>query len=209
MPRNTLPWFGLFFLALTTIPAVAQADLYDNGPGDGQDTAWTINFGFAVSDTFTLNTNATVNGLAFVAWMFPDETVVEGEVAITSSEFGGTSYFDNNVNFTQSSCFTNGGGFNVCTETAVFSNVNLTAGTYWLTLDNVITTAPDDPVYWDQNSGPSLASQSSVGTIPSESFTIIGGIGTGTSGTTPEPGSLMLFGTGCLAVVGALRRKLF
>ena len=30
-----------------------------------------------------------------------------------------------------------------------------------------------DPVYWDENSGPSLASESSVGTIPSESFTIL------------------------------------
>ncbi len=31
-----------------------------------------------------------------------------------------------------------------------------------------------DPVYRDQNSGPSLASQNSVGTIPSESFSILG-----------------------------------
>jgi hypothetical protein len=84
--------------------------------------------------------------------------------------------------------------------------VNLAAGTYWLTLENVLTNAPDDPVYWDQNSGPSLASQNSLGTIPSESFTVMGSSGSST-GTTPEPGSLVLFASGALGVAGWIRRK--
>jgi hypothetical protein len=74
-----------------------------------------------------------------------------------------------------------------------------------------------DPVYWDENSGagcggtgggancPASASESSVGTIPSEDFTIGGGSG----GTTPEPSSIMLFGSGILGLAGLLRRKLF
>ena len=37
-----------------------------------------------------------------------------------------------------------------------------------------------DPVYWDENSGPSLASENSVGTIPSESFTVLGSTTTST-----------------------------
>ena len=32
-----------------------------------------------------------------------------------------------------------------------------------------------DPVYWDENSGPSMAQQNTLGTIPSESFSILGG----------------------------------
>jgi hypothetical protein len=66
-----------------------------------------------------------------------------------------------------------------------------------------------DPIYWDENSGPSSASESEVGTIPSESFTILGGT-TGTSSTSvPEPSSIMLLGSGILGLAGLLRRKLF
>jgi hypothetical protein len=132
-------------------------------------------------------------------------------VSITSSEFGGTSYFDQTVKFTASGCFSNAAGYNVCNETGT-SIVNLNAGSYWLNLANgVVNTG--DPVYWDMNSGPSLASESSLGTIPSESFSIDGGSGgtttsTSTTGTTPEPDGIMLFGSGILGIVGFLRRKL-
>ena len=43
---------SLLALCLVALPAAAQT-LYSNGPIDGQDTGWTINFGFAVSDSFT------------------------------------------------------------------------------------------------------------------------------------------------------------
>jgi hypothetical protein len=45
-----------------------------------------------------------------------------------------------------------------------------------------------------------------VGTIPSEAFTING---TTTGGTTPEPNSILLFGSGMFVLAGVLRRKLF
>jgi len=209
---------SLLALCLAVVPAVAQSDLYDNGATDGFDLGWTINFGFAVSDQFTLSSDSTVNGITFAAWLFPGDTLQSAEVSITSSEFGGTSYFDQTLNFTTGSCFSNG-GFNVCNESATFGDVALSAGSYWLNLANA-TVASGDPVYWDMNSGPSLASESSVGTIPSESFTIQGsagagvgtGVGTGTGsgpGTTPEPSSIMLFGSGILGLAGVLRRKLF
>ena len=96
------------------------------------------------------------------------------EVSITSSEFGGTTYFDGVVNFNQDGgCFSNG-GFNVCTETGSFQTVSRpAAGTYWVNLQNAAVNN-GDPVYWDQNSGPSMASENSIGTIPSESFSILG-----------------------------------
>jgi len=66
-------------------------------------------------------------------------------------------------------------------------------------------------VYWDENSGkgcggsgcPSSASESMVGTIPGEAFTIGGG------GTVPEPSDFVLFGSGIVALAGVLRRKLW
>ena len=37
-------------LTLAAVPAFAQNDLYDNGPVNGETSAWQINFGYAVSD---------------------------------------------------------------------------------------------------------------------------------------------------------------
>ena len=202
---------SLLALCLVAIPALAQTDLYDNGAINGTADAWTINFGFVVSDTFTLGGSANVTGLSFGAWLAPGDVLETAEVQITSAEFGGTTFTDQVVNFTQSGCTGNQYGFNVCTETgSLGTSVNLGAGTYWLNLDNAVVNT-GDPIYWDENSGASQASENTVGTIPSESFTILGGGTTTTGGGTsvPEPSSIMLFGSGILGLAGLLRRKLF
>jgi hypothetical protein len=193
---------SLLALCLAVVPAVAQTDLYDNGPTSGTTSAWNIATGFAVSDSFTLSTASTLTGLNFVIWVFPGDVVQGVEMQITSSEFGGTTFTDQMVSLTQSGCSINQDGWNVCTLSGTFgTGVNLAAGTYWLTLDNA--ELPDDPAYWDENSGPSSASENSVGTIPSESFTLLG-----SSTSTPEPSSITLFGSGVLGLAGVLRRRL-
>ncbi len=204
---------SLLALCLAAVPAMAQT-LYSNGPINGTTDAWTINSGFVVSDTFTTTANSYVSGLSFGAWLFPGDVLQTVEVSISSAEFGGTSYFDQVVSFTQSGCSNNQYGFNVCTESGNFG-VSLTAGgTYWLNLSNAVVN-DGDPVYWDENSGPSSASENSVGTIPSEAFTVLGSETISTTTTTcggcatPEPNSIMLFGSGILGLAGRLRRKLF
>ncbi len=195
---------------LLSITSFAQLNLYDNGPTNGTVDAWTINFGFVVSDSFTLVSDIPVSGVSFAAWLFPGDVLESAELSITSSEFGGTTYFDGIVQLTTSGCARNQLGFNVCTESAVFSDVPLNAGTYWLNLQNAVVNT-GDPVYWDENSGPSSASSNSVGTIPSESFTLQNCM-CGCSDRpdcgppppqTPEPGGLLLFGSGALAFFGA------
>lgn len=201
-------------LAVVTLAAPASADvLYENGPIRADQEAWTINFGFIVSDSFTISSpNATVNGLQFGGWVFPGDVIESVEVSITSDEFGGTTYFDQQVSLIQSDCQANHLGLNTCLETGMFSGVDLAQGTYFVNLQNAVV-SNDDPAYWDENTGigchsqgcPSQASESSVGTINSESFTILGSAG---GATVPEPGSLLLFGSGAAAAFGLLRRKL-
>jgi hypothetical protein len=197
----------LLFLTLATVPAAAD-DVYDNGPINGNINPWTIDFGFVVSDNFFVpNGSATITGLSFGAWLFPGDTLTSVVVSITSAEFGGTTYFDTFVDFSASNCFVNTFGYDVCKETGSFAGVNLPAGTYWLNLQNA--SVPDgDPVFWDENSGPSQASENSIGTIPSESFTILGTVQTTTEGTTPEPGSILLFCSGVAVLAPRLRCKL-
>ncbi len=203
-------FLGTLLLGVLIVPAAAQDDVYNNGPTDGHTLGQVINFGFVVSDQFTLGAATTMNTIEFAAWLFPGDVLESVEVSITSSEFGGTTFFDQMVSFTPSSCFSNG-GFNVCNESGLLLT-SLNPGTYWLNLDNA-TVESGNPAYWDQNSGPSRASMSSVGTIPSESFSLYGFSGCGGKSspncgppppTSPEPGSLLLFGSGVMMLLGLL-----
>ena len=63
-----------------------------------------------------------------------------------------------------------------------------------------------------------MASNNSIGSIPSESFTVdgcnLGGCETSTTTTStttsvPEPSSIMLLGSGILGLASLLRRRLF
>ena len=201
----------LFVLTLVSVPAAADV-VYDNGPIFGNGDGWTINFGFVVSDTFTISGgSSTITGLSFGGHVFPGDILESVEVSITSNENGGTTYFDQVVNTTQSSCTVNQYGFNVCLESATFNGPTLSNGTYWLNLQNAVTNT-GDPAYWDENSGagcqsngcPSMASENTLGTIPSESFTLYGNV-SGT-GTVPEPGSLLLLMSGVLTAAGMVRK---
>jgi len=210
---------ALLFVAISfplVLPASAQI-LYEDGPINGTTDAWTINFGFVVSDTFTISTGTSnLTGMSFGAWLFPGDILESVQVFVTSEEFGGTNYFNQIVNFTASGCSANQYGFNVCTETGAFTNgPTLANGTYWLNLGNAVVN-DGDPVYWDENSGigchspgcPSQPSQNDTGTIAPESFSILGTPTSG-QGSVPEPGSLVLFASGTLGVAGLLRRRLF
>jgi hypothetical protein len=200
----------LMFAFSLALPALA-GEIYNDGPINGTVDGWTINFGFVVGDSFTVSAGtSTINGIQFGAWLEPGDTLQSAEVQIESEAGGGTIYFDQTVNFTASGCAGNQYGYNVCTETGMFNGPTLNNGTYWLLLQNAVT-AEGNPVYWDENSGAGCTSPGCPsegyepgGTIPAESFTVLGGPA---SGSTPEPGSILLFASGAVGAAGVLRRK--
>lgn len=190
-------------LTLAAVPAVADV-IYSNGPTNGTVDAWAISYGFSVSDTFTSNTIIQGNwGYMFASWLLsPSDGTMTADVQIGTSAFG-SDLLDEIVSFSASGCTVNELGYNICMERGTLTGVPAMAtGTYWITMSNA-TTASGDPVYWDENSGPSQAMENILGTIPSESFTL-----TLNGGTTPEPSGILLFGSGILGLAGALRRKL-
>ena len=201
---------------LLALPATA-GDIYSNGPINGTSDAWTINFGYVMSNTFTVTTpNTPITQLAFGAWLFPGDVMESAEVSMSSDALGGgTVYFDQVVNFTQTGCGGNQYGYNVCTETGTFNGPGLPVGTYWLNLQNAVVNN-GDPIYWDENDGigctsPGCPSQGlgnncidpGYDCVGSESFTLSGN----TEATVPEPDSVLLFGSGLFAVIGFVRRK--
>jgi hypothetical protein len=207
----SLSLFTVLCLALTVLPAAADV-VYDNGPVNGQVNGWTINNGFVVSDSFDLTRKSTIQGFDFAVWAFPGDTPQKVDWSLTSAANGGTIFGSGTANLTSQFLFTNLDGFDIDEETVTGLNVSGEAGSYWLNLQNAVT-LQGNPLYWDENSGvgctsagcPSQASESSVGTIPSEAFDIYGTTG---GQLAPEPSSFMLLGSGILGLATYLRRRL-
>ena len=214
----------LSFLTITCLvfavaPATAST-LYDNGPYNGTTDAWTINFGFSVSDSFTVNGMfPRIQGLHFVYWdasTFDLLTTVDMQIG--SASFGGNVQTLSGVNNTFLS--TNQYGYALYQADYSFSDIDSPSAGY-LTLSNACSTSGcsvSNPIYWDENGGPSLAYESTLGSIPSEAFTLTGTTCMGCGCTanrvhpdcgppTPEPSSIMLFGSAILGLAGSLRCK--
>ena len=201
-------------LTLAVTPAMA-ADIfsYNNGATNGNTDAWTITGQFSVSDSFDISRcgqgSCDIDSLSFAVWQFPGDqltSVVEG----LGAEPFGTEFSNIETAVIQTADLgINSFGFDVAVYSGFLGPVNVAGcgGACWLTLSQG-QTLNGDPVFWDENSGPSLAFESSVGSIPSEAFTIGGNPKTSTTSTTPEPSSIMLFGSGVLGLAGILRRKL-
>jgi PEP-CTERM motif len=203
---------------LLAAPAWGQ-DLYDNGPINGTTDAWTINFGYTVSDTMNLASAQTASGFTFGVWEFPGDTLSSVGWSMTSGENGGSIYGSGTTGtpgggtLTDKFISTNQYGYNIDSIVVKGLSVGLPSGVSWLNLYNA-TVPSGDPVFWDENSGagckgnngsgggcPSSASESAVGTIPSESFSIQGG------SPVPEPGSLFLLGSGMFSLMKLCRKK--
>ncbi len=154
----------------TGIPWPQYGVIYSNGPVNGTVDAWTINFGYVVSDSFP---GGTVNGFDIWVWEFPGDVMTSVDWSITSDPNSGTVHGSGTAsgnNLTDQFISTNQFGYNI--DKISVSGLNVSAGGY-LNLQNAVVPS-GDPVYWDENSGPSQAYESSVGTIPSESFDITG-----------------------------------
>src|ERR1019366_5315244 len=114
--------------------------------------------------------------------------------------------------------FTNRFGYGIYDVTIPVISGAMTAGnTYWVSLSNATDAGHDGTQAWDiPNSGTGGPAQCNFrqsgtnygacgsGTL-GESFTLTGSTG---GGTTPEPSSILLFGSGILGLAGVLRRKL-
>src|ERR1017187_6134808 len=146
--------------------------LYDNGPFNGTTDAWTINFGFSTSESFT--GGGPVTGLHFVYWdVSTSDLLTTVDISIGSTSFGGSPQTLTGV--TNTFLGTNQYGYYLYQADYSFSGAG--SGSY-VTLSNACTTSGcsvSNPIYWDENSGPSTAYENTIGSIPSEAFSLNGG----------------------------------
>ncbi|HXV00993.1 MAG TPA: PEP-CTERM sorting domain-containing protein [Caulobacteraceae bacterium] len=206
------------FLAAAAVALAAgsagASTIYSNGPYNGQVDAFTINFGISAADSFTGSGVAT--GANFVSWNFVGDTPESVDWEITSGNplsGGGFTVLGSGTATIGSSLIAgspNKYGYDLYSDTISFSGVTLAGGDYWFVLSNATDTG-GDPMYWDDNNGPSSAWSSIFGDLTndsnafdpgsnSEAFSILGG-------GAPEPATWDLVLAGFAGLGSALRLR--
>jgi hypothetical protein len=209
---------SMFFalVAAALVSGSARADLiYDNGPTNGTYTAWTINSGYSVSDSFSVSQASTLSSAQIGLWATKGDTPSSVTWTISTKPLGaGTVLASGTSSLSSTLLNTNKYGLSVFNSTFGI-NSTLGAGKYYLTLSNGVSNG--DPLYWDQDGGKSVAYSS--GTTPSKlngnSYTF-GGINvTGGSeafqlfgsAVTPEPATIAVLGGMMVAGRVYVRRR--
>jgi len=175
---------ALCSIALTAaLPACAQDMLYNNGP-DGDVGYYHVNFGAVVVNSFVLTRDATVTSVNFTVYDVDDaNTPLRVLWRITTQPFGGQVMGEGFVPLTllqdpyptKFQFFAWPVGFNT-------PNISLSAGTYYLQLQDVVTFF-DTWAFWAQSSGGSSQAYyepiagngaGGISQVPSEAFAILG-----------------------------------
>jgi hypothetical protein len=197
----------LFGTAIAASPATA-AVLYDNGAVSGTSSdGLGISGGFGASDSFTLAHAATVTGFNFGAFTFTGQTVTTVDFGIVTDPHlftvNGTASVTNSLV-----------GHPILTpydvsEDSFTTSINLAAGTYYLVLQNAVTSG-GDPAFWQFSGGPSTAYESinhgvdDGQVLSSNSFQVLG-----VTSAVPEPSTwaMMILGFFGLGYMGYRRRS--
>jgi len=189
---------------IASVPAQA-ATVYSNGPIDGTVTAWTIGGGQVVTDSFTLTGTTTITGFTFGGWSVAGTQISTVDYGFSSSP-GGVQTGTSALTFGAVVPGTGfGGAFDVRDYIGSVAPITLSAGTWYFSLGNSVTTN-NSVGYWDINNGPSSADIGGsdlagyYGPTGSSAFTL-------TSGAVPEPASWALMLGGFGLVGGAMRRR--
>ena len=169
--------------AFFTLPALSQEVLYSNGP-DGDIGYYHINFGSAVTNSFVLSDTATISNVVLTIYDVDDRNAPQHlKWTITTEPFGGTVKGSGFVGLarleqpylTQFLFFAWRMGFTI-------PDLALPRGTYYLQIQDVVTTW-DTWAFWAQTSGGSSQAyyesigQDGAGTISpvaSETFYVLG-----------------------------------
>jgi hypothetical protein len=208
-------------LALTA----SAGTIFSEGPIDGNDNGFFVtgptfpNIGGTyqdISDGFVAATSGTPTQLEWGEWSVGAPTSFSYELG--SAAFG-TNLGSGTVTQNSSNSvflFTNSYGYGIYDVKVGITSAAMTAGnTYWLSISNATDAGNDGTQAWDipngGSGGPATCNFRQSGTnygdcgLGGESFTLTGGA---PPPSTPEPSSIMLFGSGILGLAGVLRRKL-
>ena len=169
-----------------------------------------------ISNGFVSAASGTPTQLEFGEWVLSGSTPTSISYEIGTTAFGTDLGFGTVAQNSSDSIFlfTNGFGYGIYDVTIPVTSLAMTAGNeYWVSLSNAANTGGTQSGAWDlagPSGGPATCNFRQSGTnygdcgTGGESFTLSAPC----CGPTPEPSSILLFGSGILGLAGVLRRKM-
>src|SRR5271169_1608197 len=147
--QTRIAWLLLLASWLACATPAHAGTLYKNGPVNGicdielcTIDAWTINFGYSVTDSFTIGSSSTIQGFNFAFWLFPNDTLTSVDWAVGTCEFcsnlaKGTA---SGPSLTSSFISTNQFGYDIWGIGVTGLNIPVSGSVpeYWLTLQNAV-----------------------------------------------------------------------
>ncbi len=216
-----------FFVCLLCFAAVASvhADsiLYDNSTANsfnsfGSPLGLESGNIYSEDNSFAITSAATINEIMVGIWVPSGTTLTSLTGGIYTAQFAGGADLESISGAPTSSTLVQSGfdfdSYDLYKEYFDITSLNLSPGTYYLALLNG-TASGAGQLAWDQSSNVNTSADEWVSfdsVIQNEytdqsslTFTLYGS-GNGTSAT-PEPSSLLLLGSGLVALAGAILRK--
>jgi hypothetical protein len=169
-----------------------------------------------ISNGFVSAASGTPTQLEFGEWVLSGSTPTSISYELGTTAFGTDLGFGTVAQNSSNSIFlfTNGFGYGIYDVTIPVTSLAMTAGNeYWVSLSNAANTGGTQSGAWDlagPSGGPATCNFRQSGTnygdcgTGGESFTLSAPC----CGPTPEPSSILLFGSGILGLAGVLRRKM-
>jgi hypothetical protein len=217
---------SLSLLTILCLTLTASAGTFFNDGGiDGNDNGFFISGpnlpnpagSFQdISNGFISAASGSPNRLEFGEWVLSGSTPTSIGYEIGTTAFGTDLGFGTVTQNSSNSVFlfTNGFGYGIYDVTIPVTSGAMTAGNeYWVSLSNAANTGSTQSGAWDlagPSGGPATCNFRQSGTnfgdcgLGGESFTLSAPC----CGPTPEPSSILLFGSGILGLAGVLRRKM-
>src|ERR1019366_7934496 len=214
---------SLSLLTILCLTLTASAGTFFNDGGiDGNDNGFFISGpnlpnpagSFQdISNGFISAASGSPNRLEFGEWVLSGSTPTSIGYEIGTTAFGTDLGFGTVTQNSSNSVFlfTNGFGYGIYDVTIPVTSGAMTAGNeYWVSLSNAANTGSTQSGAWDlagPSGGPATCNFRQSGTnfgdcgLGGESFTLSAPC----CGPTPEPSSILLFGSGILGLAGVLR----
>lgn len=207
---------SLTILCLALSAPAFAGTIYNDGAIDGNTNAFFIDgpgpgpFSQSISDQFVASGSGTATSLDFGIWVPSGTTPTSVSWWLGTSAFAGDISSGSVAQVGLTFFTSNGFGYDVYMAHVDGLSGSFTAGnTYYLTLGGANDSSGSQFDAWDMNNGAAVCffavggvEQGGCG-AGGETFTINSG-----STTVPEPGSIMMFGSGIVGLAGVLRRKL-
>ncbi len=171
---------------------------------------------FQIADSFTLTAASIIQSATIGVWTSPGDPLTAVHWSITTAPFPGTAPLFSGSSFpTDTPLFQNSAGDTVSSDSFLFGQIKLPAGTYWLQLDTSITQdgGMNGNASWDVSGGPSSAVEAIIifdhgrpselltSSVASESFQLYGVT------NAPEPSAIALAMMGGLSLICLRRQK--